>query len=50
MKEVTGIELVEEGGSAVYHVGGKVKGTVLWIIPVTRAGTVKVDAETNQII
>ncbi|MBW2991408.1 hypothetical protein KY348_06940 [Candidatus Woesearchaeota archaeon] len=50
MKKVTNIELVEESGSAVYRVNGKVKGTILWIIPVTKDGTVKVDAETNEII
>ena len=50
MKEVTGIELVEEKGVAVYHVDGKVPGKVLWIFPVTRDGTVKVDAGTNEVI
>ena len=50
LKEVTSIELVQEEGIPVYEVDGKVKSTFLWIIPVYKKVTVKVDAQTNKVI
>lgn len=50
MYEVTSIELIKENEKPVYKVTGKTRKYFLWIIPITRERSVKVDAGTNQII
>lgn len=48
--KVKNINLIQEEGSPVYELVGKVKTKILGIIPLGVRKTVKINAETNQVI
>ena len=50
LSTVTGMRLVQENNIPVYEIEGTKKTYILWIFPSTASATVKVNAETNQVI
>ncbi|MBI2676153.1 MAG: hypothetical protein HYX24_06860 [Candidatus Aenigmarchaeota archaeon] len=48
--KITAIEIKKENEKPVYEVTGKKKEYFLWIIPYDADKTVKVDAETNEVV